>query len=785
MIRPLYWLGIALTGGALLAMAIDFAAHAKPVRAPVLPTPEGFRMNLKGVGPVEVAFTGQVELITDEREEEQGGGATRVPRWKVNGQDPLPDGAGMAIHDTRIEALARAREGEPPMIAVTPRAWIPLTRDRGLLTLDLERAWRLTDPVLDLPGFRPGTRMTARARGMTELEPDEEVVRSRGWFQLEAENLELRAAGFGYEAKTGRVSFEPWQGEVNWSFTDELGRTLRGRSDSGGTIVPRENGELLLRFDEGARGVRSEVPAGKDAPPATLLARSLDLIFAHGAKEDSWQLRTARARGPLLLSDARAAFEGGAAEFWWSPEDGSLQVARIAGPLAVHPWDPPMQAATARESAVYDAAAGTLALDGGAWAADARGFLAAKVLRWNGAELEAFDEVIAHGAQGTALAERAVVSESGGVHTSGEVRLHPWSGLVEELAGPSLSVTPELQAEMNEGFRARGLREGLPWTLSGQRLRRWLEPDRSSRVEAIGPLVWTEPGMRIEGDRFKQLGEREFRFEGTPARAWLALDSGEEAEASFRRADYGELALHLEGEPWLRIPAAALGLAGEPVELRARTARREHATGAWSLDGSVRAAGALSTEVDQATWSPTDGLKLTRAIVPPIVEGTLANGIQFWVTAREFGISAEREIRLAGSIHGRLTEPQGALHEFWAERAQASEYGGFAETHARVASPLGQGRGDRIEWRSADGEVTWLKATGRARLESEELTAEGARIEVDQLTGWVEAEGTPAEPAWAQLSDGREVRAVWLRYNSRSHLIESGPVRLATPEPLR
>ena len=738
-------------------------------------------MNLKGVGPLEVAFLGRVELITDEREEDAGGGATRVPQWKVNGSDPVPDAAGMAIHDTRIEAMQHDLDGESPMIAITPRAWIPLTRNRGLLTPDLDRTWRLSDPVLDLPGFRPGLRMTASARGMTELRPREESILARGPFKLEAENIELNAAGFSYDAKSRRVRFEPWQGEVKWSFTDELGRSLRGVSDASGEVVPLDDGGLLLRFNEGPRGVRASLPASKDLPPATVLARSLDLRFAQGVK-GAWQPRTASARGPLLLSDSRVAFEGEGAEIKWSAVDGSLLEARIEGPLAAHPWAPPLQVAIARESAVYDAATGSVSLDGRAWASDARGFVSADSLRWDGSTMHANGSVLAHGAEGTALAEQALASEKQGLTANGAVRLLPTRGMLKELSGPTLTVTPQSEAELTGGFQARGEREGLPWTLRGERIRQWVEEDGSRRAEGFGALLWSEPGMRIEGERFKQLGEQSFRFEGSPARVWSELDSGGEAQASFRRAEYDAEALHLEGEPWLLLPAEALGLSGEPVELRARTARRVHATGAWSLDGGVQATGGLRTAVDRASWSPTEGLQLERRISAPLVEGTLKDGTDFWVTARQFGIDAEQVVSLEGAAHGRFTQQDGAVHEFWAEHLRASEFGGYAETNARVASPVGQGRGNRLEWRLEGGELIWLKASGNAHLEREDITAEGSRIEVDQGTGWIEAEGTPEHPAWARLADGREVRAVWLRYNSLSHLIESGPVRLATPE---
>lgn len=780
--RALFWTGATICGSVLAAMATDFAAHAAPRREPVLPTPEGFAMKLDQLGPLEVAFAGRVRLVTDRREEEEGGGARRVPRWKVAGDDPSPDGAGMEIRDTRIESLAGGTDAAqgPPLIADAPRAWIALERDRGLLTIDLDRPWRLFDPVLDLPGFRPGSRMEASARGMTVLKPREGLVSARGPFRLEAENLSLDAAGFEYDANTGRVGFEPWQGVVSWRFTDERGRVLSGSSDAGGEVTPDETGGLTLRFHEGARGVTAALPVGADLPAAIVLARALAWEFAADAA-GAWRPLRAHARGPTTFSDRRLAFEGGDAELEWDAA-GGLREARVTGPIAAHPWEPPLHSAVARRGARYDALTGALHLDGRAWAGSAEGALSGDALVWDGAQLDARGGVVAQAPAGTATAAHASAAERDGVAAEGAVRLVPASGPVDELRGPELRLDPGGDAVMPAGFEAEGRRDAAVWTLTGDRLTSRVDSAGERRADAAGNLVYLEAGIRIEAERFLQTAADRFRLEGAPARAELLLGSGRIARARFRRAESDPLRLRLEGEPWLQWPAAEFGLAGEAVELTARAAERRHEDGAWTLEGPLHATGALRAEADLARWSPAEGLTLERRLRPLEAEGTLADGTAFWGRAEEFGITAEREVRLSGDAEGRVQTPDGKSHRFWADRIRATEFGGSAEGKASVDSPLGKGRGDFAEWRLREGELDWLRATGSARLERDDLTAEGDRIEADLTSGWVEAEGTPERPAWLTRPDGGEVRAVWLRYNLRTHLLESGPIRLATPE---
>lgn len=783
MSRPLFWSGVAMTGIVVAAMAADFAARVSPRDAPVLPTPEGFKMRLRDIGPVEVAFTGRIELITDRREEEEGGAATRVPRWKVTGDDPAPDGAGMGLDETRIEAAAREGEAAPPMVATAPRAWIALERQRGLLTIDLDRPWRLNDPVLELPGFRDGARMTATSRGMATLRPREQTIEARGPFRLEAENLRLDAAAFSYDAANRRVRFEPWQGAVRWSFDDGAGGILRGESDAGGEIVPTPEGGMRLLLREGARGVRAALPAGLGLLPAMVVARGLTLDFDAGS-DKVWRPVRARAEGPLLLSDARVAIEGGAAELSWEA-GGALREARIAGPIAAMPWAPPVQAAAARESAVYDAETGALTLDGRAWAVLEQGAVAAEALEWNGETLAADGRVIAHGPVGTALAAFAAASEASGLLAGGGVRLLPALGDFHELAGPSLGVDPRGEAWLEKGFVARGLRGGIPWTVSGDGLRQRVPEPGQRRVEADGHLIWTEPGLRLEGDRFRQLDERRFRLEGGPARAWMELEGGDSATASFRRLEADESTLQVEGEPNLLVPAAALGLSGENVRLRARTFRRAAEDGAWTLDGSVEATGALVATADRAFWSPTAGLRLERAPAAPTAEGTLADGTHFRVTAREFAITAERILRLAGAVQGQFTLPDGSTHAFEGERLEAGEFGGIAEGSVIVHSSLGQGQGDRAEWRVREGRLVWLLAEGSARLERADLVAIGERIEMDEDSGWMDLQGTSAAPAQLRRSDGREARGLAFGYNTRSLLLRGSGVRFEAPAPPR
>lgn len=301
------------------------------------------------------------------------------------------------------------------------------------------------------------------------------------------------------------------------------------------------------------------------------------------------------------------------------------------------------------------------------------------------------------------------------------------------------------------------------------------------RLEASGGVVYEEPGLTLQADAMEQLEAERFRLDGAPGVATMDLEGGGQAVAHFRRAFHDGVALRVEGAPQLTVPAATLGLAGAEVRLTARTVTRDHASGAWTLDQDVRVAGALEALADRVTWSPANGLRLERRSAAPTASGTLTDGRAFSATARDLAVDAERAVLLEGDAVARLAEADGRVHVLTAERARLGQTDGFAEGRARFDSPLGRGSGQRAEWRSTDGRLTWMKIVGEAALVAQGVSADGAAIEVDDLTGDWFITGDATRAAHIVQEGGRELRADWLRYNARTHLLESGPVRLEQP----
>jgi hypothetical protein len=776
--RGLAWTGSAVAGAVLLALGTDFAARQGRRPEILVPTPEGFHQVLPGVGPVEIGFSGPVVFTTDQLEEADGGTAVRVPGWRMEGNDPRPQGSGALITQALIVAPPTGRGRGLTVRA--PQAWIALVPDKREIRLDLDRTWRLTNPVLTLPDYLPGRTLTATADGEALLDPRAERVNCPGHFRMEAEDLVLDGAELNYDAVAKRLRFQPWNGEVRWSMTDATGRVFRGRSDAPGELLPTADGGLELRFDPGLRGVRATLPGVAGDPASVITSRAFSMHL-DPAGESSWQPRSARAAGPVFLSSARIAFEGSDAEMAWN-DAGALSEILIHGPVAARPWDSSFAVATARTSARLDPLTGMLIMDGRCLALDGNGSVSADSAQWDGKELNARGDIVAQGAVGLAQADEMTAVEAGGLTARGNVRVFPQESLVRELSGPALSATPEGLLEMNEGFRAHGLREQEQWSVVGVRAASRLEPDGARRTDADGDLEYFAPGIVIRAARLRQLDEERFLLEGQPARASMELSDGSVATSEFRRAESDAEGLSIEGSPLLKVPAAALGLLGPDVTLTARSGSRLHATGAWLLEREVKVDGALQTSADAARWSPAEGLWLERRFGPTTASGTLADGRSFTATARKLGVDGARTLVMEGDAAARLVEVDGQAHVLTAENAHLGETGGWAETRARFDSPLGRAAGERMDWRTQEGRIVYLKIVGEAALAQGDMSAEGAVIEMDEETGWMSIQGSPERAAHLLPGDGRNLRAEWLKYNVRSGLLESGPVRVDQPQ---
>jgi hypothetical protein len=318
--------------------------------------------------------------------------------------------------------------------------------------------------------------------------------------------------------------------------------------------------------------------------------------------------------------------------------------------------------------------------------------------------------------------------------------------------------------------------------VEGVRIVSRLEPDGARRTDADGDLEYRAPGISIRAARLRQLDEERFRLEGIPAHASMDLGDGMTALSDFRRAESDADVLRIEGAPVLTVPAAALGLAGQDVVLTARSGTRQHASGAWLLEGDVEAQGALQTDADAARWSPTEGLWLERRFGTPSATGTLADGRTFAATARRLGVDAARNLVLEGGAVARLVETDGKTHVLTAENAQIGETGGWAERRARFDSPLGNAAGERMDWRTADGRLVHLRLEGGASLAQDQMRADGELIEMDDATGELYIRGSAARDAHLVTNEGRRLQGEWLRYNVRTGLFSSGPVRAETPQ---
>ncbi len=765
----------------LVALVADLWRHLGDEGGPDEEVPPAFRQELREVGPLEIAFRGHVTLVTDQRSAEDATGrVARVPRYRLEGDDPVPEGAGMRLKNVRIVAL----EADEPMTAEAPSAWIPLSRNRGLLVLDLGRAWKLEGPHLRLPGVMPGRSLEAWVDGRVLLWPEEDRLEGRGSFRIRADAFELVAGRLAYDVATRTATFAPWQGGLRWSLDEGEGRRLVGRSGAGGRMTPHADG-WRLELEEGGEGIRLRdvAPEGETWLAAHRLA--LDFLPVEGG---GWRPLAARLDGPVQVAAADAAFSGGDAEARWDA-NGALTGLALAGPCATTPWTPPLQLVTCRRGLDWEPHTGVVNFRGPVRARDDLGFAAADGGRLDGDALALGGEVLLGHGGFVVRADRLEAALDGGWRLAGDVVVEaPPTGPVRRLLAPSLTGSGdggELAAP--DGFRIEGESGGEPFALSGDALTRSRERGED-RLLAEGDLrlVWRD--ARLAADRLVQSGPERYLLEGSPVRLEQTLADGGVAVADFPRAFLHPDRLEVVGRSRFLAPARSFGLAGEAVELRADHVVRSADDGVWLLERDLVVTGAAEGEADRLRFLPGEWLRLERDRGAPRLAATLDDGRRVDLTGREVEAREGGVLELRGAAAVVLAEPDGGgVRRLAGDLLHLERGGGEAEGAVSFAAPEGEGEADRARWRTTaagdgKGGLTWLRLEGSARLVRPDLTAEGAVLELDLERGTVFVSGGDGVPAHLLLADGRDVRADWLRYNLRTRLLETGPIQVESPQ---
>ncbi|RMH05008.1 MAG: hypothetical protein D6702_01495 [Planctomycetota bacterium] len=816
-----------LIGWAVAAGALVFGGRLL-VRRPAPPTvdepPAGFVLELEDLGRVELGIRGPVEILIPRPAEEPAGAGRSVPRLRIAGRDPRPEEGGMRLRSVVLTAFAE--DGATTAWRIeAPSARVALAAGESVPRPDPARPWSLESPRLSRPDPQGEQVLSVAA---AELWPDQRRIQGHGLFSLQTGGLLVRGEDLAFDLARGEARFGEG-GALTWSFPLASGERAEGGSDGGGA---------LRRLEDGGR--RLELPARERCelvlPPGSGLAgtfrcRGLVADFAPDGGGAGWIPRVARGLGPAawsgLLADRRpAAVFGRDATLVWA--DGRLLGLDLLGPL---------QAFRRTE----DDSASWLAARGGAWietrpapeGADPPG----PVLALRGGVLgqedgRRFEADRFRLEDGHLLAEGAVALEDGRIQADrfeafpdgrrrldGAVVFRPTDGVGLGAPWLEMAAADPLKPDYAH-FRAGGgvltrtTLRGAPAVMRSEALEAqgFLEGDRGLRLDARRNVVIDRGGARMRGDHFAFHGESGLELRGRPAGAEmprLAPDGSVLGRATVRadRLIWFENEVIPSGSPQIEWPAKEFGLDGETIRLRADHGRFAADGSSALLRGEVRADGALELTADTVRMrTDEDGRRLLDLVPLPQEQVRLRGALlrpeggplRFDLRAGGMVIDpTARTARLDRGAETNLDAGDGRLLRLTGRRAEVGPDAGVFERGAsfeKVAADAPEGaaetlRGgaERLAWRrTEDGGLELDLTAGGAWLEAGRLRGEGDRIRLEARPAAdgvleparLELEGGESRPARLRLPDGRILEGAWFRYNFRTRLHESGPVRL-------
>jgi len=767
--RILGVVGIVLT---VLLLTRDVLRHRDtPEPLPIAAPPhEGFPIPLDDLGEVELTMIGASGWTVFDDLVLEDGTISRTPRWKITGMNPAPDNGGILVTDAVLDSLTADRNG---FVLRTPRLWIPTVAGPAGPTPDKTKRWLLDAPVIEVAEMFEGR--AARIESETaELDPSDDKVYGGGHFVLNSGSLQLEGSKLLFDPRTRRVDFSPHEGVVSWRLEHPDGGSVSGSSDGGGFMEPVGLDLARVRFDAAEEVITKLDTSGE------LRTRDLDLLLASGAG-DSWVPLRADAAAPTRWQDADRLLIGRASALEFDAQ-GEPRSFEIDGPVRVFPGDGSFDWATARGGAWFDPGRESVYLHGGFAAQRETNLIQGGWARLESGRLRAGGGIWAIGEQGTARAQTLRELPDGRWLAEQEARFYPTDAQLQEIVAPSIAFDENGEFEIVDGFLATGVQEGKPAIFSGRELRSRVVGE-GRRTHADGTLKIVRAGVSLYAERMRQVGAEQLQLFGEPLHGTLELDEGE-AQIECGRADWRAGALNLRRAPQMTAPAAALGLAGKEVELRATEMTRD-AAGAWSLMESVEFTGDLIGSADEAHWTPGAQIALISWSGIATLSGERLDGTRFHAEAGNLSLSETGRFLLDKNALVRLRRSTDTMESVLrGERVEGDLESGYAAGGASIKSPEGNGSAQRVEWNRvgpAEDQRYDLRLIGTAQLSREGMAAQGDRIEFDSETGDLIVAGRPDRPAIIELADGQRATGTLLRYNEQLRTFSGGDIRLTRP----
>ena len=148
--------GYTLALGTTLMVFVDAQRQAiakDKIEAKAQISPAGFTHNLSNTGKITTAFSGRITMIAEDVLASQSGVTKKSPRYKVEGNDPLPAKSvwpevtsGMQLTEATIASLAKNSSNFAFRVDAS-RCLLPINDKGNNLEFRFSELWKLYTPT--------------------------------------------------------------------------------------------------------------------------------------------------------------------------------------------------------------------------------------------------------------------------------------------------------------------------------------------------------------------------------------------------------------------------------------------------------------------------------------------------------------------------------------------------------------------------------------------------------------------------------------------------------------
>ena len=363
--------GYTLVLGTTLMVFVDAQRQAiakEKIEAKAQISPAGFTHNLSNTGKITTAFSGRVTMIAEDVLASQSGVTKKSPRYKVEGNDPLPAKSvwpevtsGMQLTEATIASLAKNSSNFAFRVDAS-RCLLPINDKGNNLEFRFSELWKLYTPTFLIQDLNKKSIIDIKAPS-ANLNPETQDLFINGDYILNTENLELTGEDLHLDPKTSVVQLQTPKSNASLEWEIRQNKTTIARGHS------KDGGELRLNDNQGyTLSLANATTLFKENFNGTLVTEAIELQLAKSAN-NQWLPTIAKFFSSHknilpLWEDDRFSLKGTEGEIIWQ-DNGTPKELLITGPIHIASKNDTFISATAKGDASLNLNTGEILLKRG------------------------------------------------------------------------------------------------------------------------------------------------------------------------------------------------------------------------------------------------------------------------------------------------------------------------------------------------------------------------------------------------------------------------------------